>query len=181
MKHLLTQFGLSVGLASYATVGSPSADRRRQQLKHITFMLLFLLAGVGQVWGEEASLTSISTKDVTPQGNDDKGATVSKEFNGVTCLITKNSANQPGFYTSQGIVRYYSSDVMTLSVESGNVITKIEFVMNSGSVGTASPTGLSDNMWTGSSESVSFTGGGTVKITSITVTYSTSGSGNTTD
>lgn len=69
---------------------------------------------------------------------------------------------------------------MTLSVASGNTITKIEFNMNSGAVGTASPTGLSDNTWTGSAESVSFTGGATVKINSITVTYTTGGPANPT-
>lgn len=134
-------------------------------------MLLFLLGSLN-VWGEEATLDKVSTKEVVTTA----GGTVSKEFDGVTCLIKRNSSNQPGFYTSSGIVRYYSKDVMTLSVASGNTITKIEFNMNSGTVGTASPTGLSDNTWTGSAESVSFTGGTTVKINSIIVTYTTGGS-----
>ena len=153
-----------------STVGSPSAHRRGTMLKHYALMLLFLLGSLN-VWGEEATLDKVSTKEVVTTA----GGTVSKEFGGVTCLIKRNSGNQPGFYTSSGIVRYYSKDVMTLSVASGNTITKIEFNMNSGAVGTASPTGLSDNTWTGSAESVSFTGGATVKINSITVTYTTGG------
>ena len=67
MKHLLTQFGLSVGLASYATVGSPSADRRRQQLKHITFMLLFLLGSLN-VWGADKTFTKITSTDDLESG-----------------------------------------------------------------------------------------------------------------
>ena len=67
MKHLLTQFGLSVGLASYATVGSPSADRRRRQLKHITFMLLFLLGSLN-VWGADKTFTKITSTDDLESG-----------------------------------------------------------------------------------------------------------------
>ncbi len=63
MKHLLTQFGLSVGLASYATVGQPSGDRRRRQLKHITFMLLFLLGSLN-VWGETATITFANQTEI---------------------------------------------------------------------------------------------------------------------
>lgn len=161
------------------TVGSPSFDRRGTMLKHYAFMLLFLLGSLN-VWGEEASLSSVSTQDVTAQGKAGQNTSVSKEFSGVTCTVTKKSNNttQPGFYTKSGIVRYYSGDEMTLSVASGNNITAITFVMNSGTVGTASVGTLSqDNLsWSGSAQSVTFTGGATVKIKSIAVTYSTGGS-----
>lgn len=84
MKHFLTQFGLSVGLASYATVGSPSGDRRNSRLKHIAFMLLFLLGSLN-VWGADvvvtldnigAGLTSTAnttaaTTDITATGTTD--------------------------------------------------------------------------------------------------------------
>ena len=146
-------------------------------MKHLKlfFALFAMLAlGVGNAWGAEATLSSISTKNVVTT----KGQSVSTTFDGVTCTVTRNSGNQPGFYTSSGIVRYYSSDVMKLSVASGNVITKIVFAMNSGTVGTANPTGLSSDSetWTGSAESVSFTGSATVKISEIVVTYEASGS-----
>lgn len=135
------------------------------------FLITTLTAFSVQVWGTEATLNSVSTKDVATT----VGASVSLEFDGVTCTCTRHSTNQPGFYTSSGIVRYYSTDVMTLSVASGNTITQIDFVMTSGTVGTASPGTLTGNQWKGSAESVSFTGGGTVKISSITVTYSSGG------
>lgn len=137
-------------------------------MKKITFLLSALLISM-MSFAETATLSSISTKNVATQN----GASVSTTFDGVTCTVTKNSSNQPGFYTSSGIVRYYTKDVMTLSVESGYAITRIDFTMNSGSVGTASPEGLSSTTWTGNAESVSFTGGGTVKISKIVVTYET--------
>ncbi len=144
-----------------------------KNFKH--FLTLFLITTLTafsvNVWGTEATLNSVSTKDVATAA----GASVSLEFDGVTCTCTRHSSNQPGFYTSSGIVRYYANDVMTLSVASGNTITQIDFVMTSGTVGTASPGTLTGNQWKGSAESVSFTGGGTVKISSITVTYSSGG------
>ena len=56
MKHLLTflRHGVSATLAS--TVGSPSFDRRYSALKHLTFMLLFLLGSLN-VWGEVTALS----------------------------------------------------------------------------------------------------------------------------
>lgn len=120
---------------------------------------------------KEATLNSVSTKEVVST----KGGSVSKSFNDVTCQITRNSGNQPGFYTSSGIVRYYSADVMKLAVPSGYVITRIELTYTSGGtshsvdVGNLSTDG---STWTGSSQSVQFTGSGTVKINSIKVIYS---------
>ena len=131
---------------------------------------MLLTFGAGNAWGEEtATLSSISSKNVVTS----KGQSVSTSFGNVTCKVTKNSGNEPGFYTKEGIVRYYENDVMTLSVPAGNTITKIVFTMYSGTPGTANPTGLSLNTWSGSSESVSFTGGVTVKISKIVVTYKT--------
>lgn len=137
----------------------------RQSVLPILFVFLTLCCS--SVWGATATLSSVSTKEVATTN----GGSVSKDFDGVTCTCTKNSTNQPGFYTSSGIVRYYNTDVMTLFVPSGSAITQIVFTMNSGTVGTVSVGSLSSNTWTGSSESVSFTGGGTVKISSIVVTY----------
>ena len=55
----------NVSVTSAATIGSPSFDRRYSALKHLAFMLLFLLAGVGQVWGQTTyeQLTSIANID----------------------------------------------------------------------------------------------------------------------
>ena len=134
-----------------------------------------LALGVGNAWGAEATLSSISTKNVVTT----KGQSVSTTFGDVTCKVTRNSGNQPGFYTSSGIVRYYSGDVMTLSVPSGNTITKVVFTMNSGNVGTVDVGTVSSNTWTGNAESISFTGTATVKITKIVVTYEATSGGQT--
>ena len=147
-------------------------------MKHLKlfFALFAMLAlGVGNAWGAEATLSSISTKNVVTT----KGQSVSTTFGDVTCKVTRNSGNQPGFYTSSGIVRYYSEDVMTLSVPSGNTITKVVFTMNSGNVGTVDVGTVSNNTWTGNAESISFTGTETVKITKIVVTYEATSGGQT--
>ena len=136
-----------------------------------------LALGVGNAWGAEATLSSISTKDVVTT----KGQSVSTTFGDVTCKVTRNSGNQPGFYTSSGIVRYYSEDVMTLSVPSGNTITEVVFTMNSGNVGTVDVGTVSSDTWTGNAESISFTGTATVKITKIVVTYEATSGGQTPD
>ena len=73
----------SVGTTLALTVGSPSAHRRYSALKHLTFMLLFLLGSLN-VWGADAVLNSVSTKEVTAQGNAGQNTSVSKEFSGVT-------------------------------------------------------------------------------------------------
>lgn len=135
------------------------------------FLTLLLISTITlSVWGATATLNTVSTKDVASTA----GASVSLSFSGVTCTCTKNSANSPGFYTKDGIVRYYGSDVMTLSVASGNTITQIDFSYYSGTntAGTASSGTLTGSQWKGSAASVSFTGTGTTKISGITVTYS---------
>jgi hypothetical protein len=147
-------------------------------MKHLKlfFALFAMLAlGVGNAWGAEATLSSISTKNVVTT----KGQSVSTTFGDVTCKVTRNSGNEPGFYTSSGIVRYYSGDVMTLSVPSGNTITKVVFTMNSGNVGTVDVGTVSSNTWTGNAESISFTGTATVKIKKIVVTYEATSGGQT--
>ena len=68
MKHLLSLERLDVGRTLALTVGSPSVHRRGAMLKHIAFLLLFLVVGVGQVWGEDVT----STMDL-----DDQSGTVS--------------------------------------------------------------------------------------------------------
>ena len=45
----------SVGTTLALTVGSPSFDRRHSRLKHLAFMLLFLLGSLN-VWGGEVKI-----------------------------------------------------------------------------------------------------------------------------
>ncbi len=163
MKNIYLLSNPAKTVVSPRTVGVSLPSRCRV----LPILFVFLTLCCSSVWGATATLSSVSTKEVATTN----GGSVSKDFDGVTCTCTKNSTNQPGFYTSSGIVRYYNTDVMTLFVPSGSAITQIVFTMNSGTVGTVSVGSLSSNTWTGSSESVSFTGGGTVKISSIVVTY----------
>ena len=51
----------SVGTTLALTVGSPSVDRRYSALKHLTFILLFLLGSLN-VWGEEVEIVSTFAK-----------------------------------------------------------------------------------------------------------------------
>ena len=146
-------------------------------LKFFFALFAILTLNAATAWGAEATLSSISTKNVVTT----KGQSVSTTFGDVTCKVTRNSGNQPGFYTSSGIVRYYEEDVMTLSVPSGNTITKVVFTMNTGNVGTVDVGTVSSNTWTGNAESISFTGTGTVKITKIVVTYEATSGGETPD
>ena len=124
MKHLLTQFGLSVGLASYATVGSPSADRRRQQLKHITFMLLFLLAGVGQVWG---ATKVISYEDETQDA--ETTISVSNQSSGTAGKVSWSATSATWNGNSNKIRwEWAANSTITFSVESGYIITQVRLL-----------------------------------------------------
>lgn len=170
MKHLLTQFGLSVGLASYATVGSPSADRRRRQLKHITFMLLFLLGSLN-VWGEMVEFNYSNTSWTTTAGAQ------STTISGINISTTNGIKN-----TSNSDFRSYSGATLTVSATSAT-ITEIVFTYSNKDI-TAASVGTwtkSSKTWTGSANSIDFTQDGQVRITKAIVTYTSSGSPETTD
>ena len=59
-------------------------------------------------------------------------------------LLTRNSGNQPGFYTSSGYFRFYNSDTFKLSAAEGITITKIVVTPNGSSFSLSSIEGLSD-------------------------------------
>ena len=65
MRKCLSLWRGDVGRTSALTVGSPSVDRRDWRLKHIAFVLLFLMAGIGQVWGAVVSGTKYTTDPKT--------------------------------------------------------------------------------------------------------------------
>ena len=95
-------------------------------------------------------------------------------------LLTRNSGNQPGFYTSSGYFRFYNSDTFKLSAAEGITITKIVVTPNGSSFSLSSIEGLTDKTWTGNASEVTFTGSGTNKWDKITITYSTDGGGDVT-
>lgn len=94
-----------------------------------------------------------------------------------TILLTRNSGNQPGFYTSSGYIRFYSSDTFKLSAADGITITKIVVTPNGSSFSVNDMTGLnaSTKTWEGSASEVTFTGAGTNKWDKLTITYTTGG------
>lgn len=87
--------------------------------------------------------------------------------------ITRKSGNQPGFYTSSGYIRFYSSDIVEVESLSGDNITGIAITKNGSTAVavTASPGSISSETWSGSSSKVTFTGTGTNKWDKITITY----------
>ena len=94
-----------------------------------------------------------------------------------TILMTRNSGNQPGFYTSSGFIRFYNSDTFKLSAADGITMTKIVVTPNGSSFSLSSMAGLntSTKTWEGSATEVTFTGAGTNKWDKLTITYSDGG------
>lgn len=95
-----------------------------------------------------------------------------------TILMTRNSGNQPGFYTSSGYIRFYNNDTFKLSAADGITMTKIVITSNGSSFSLSSMTGLntSTKTWEGSASEVTFTGSGTNKWDKLTITYTSGGS-----
>lgn len=98
-----------------------------------------------------------------------------------TILLTRNSGNQPGFYTSSGYFRFYTNDTFKLSAADGITITKVVITSygSSFSLNTLEGLNASTKTWTGSASEVTFTGAGTNKWDKLTITYSTSGGSST--
>ena len=68
----------SHGVVTLASaVGSPSAHRRKNILKHTIFILLFLIVGVGNVWGATVTYTITSTSTVSTSGTAPEGSSAS--------------------------------------------------------------------------------------------------------
>lgn len=93
---------------------------------------------------------------------------------GDVTLSTTNGGTNTRIYNSSGTCDlrvYKNGGSLTFSVPDGSVITRI--VVNGATSGyTASVGTLTSGTWTGSNQSVKFTAIGTLKISSITVTYS---------
>lgn len=97
----------SVGTTLALTVGSPSAHRRYSALKHLTFMLLFLLGSLN-VWGDDFSETySYGGSNWTRTGFTDEG-TYYKSLSDGDCVATI-----PGIFTNKTIT---SAVTITLNV-----------------------------------------------------------------
>lgn len=93
---------------------------------------------------------------------------------GDVTLSTTNGGTNTRIYNSSGTCElrvYKGGGSLSFSVPDGSVITRI--VVNGSTSGYSASVGtLSGGTWTGSNQSVKFTATGTLKISSITVTYS---------
>ena len=153
-----------------------------------TVLLLFaLVVGSGNVWAADPEFefnlnelyqngTKVTTKTVISESNGT--LTFTDKDENFTILLTRNSGNQPGFYTGSGYFRFYSSDTFKLTAASGITIKKVVISPNGSSFSLSDLDGLdkSKKTWTGSASEVTFTGAGTNKWDKITITYTSSGS-----
>lgn len=116
----------SVGTTLALTVGSPSAHRRYSALKHLTFMLLFLLGSLN-VWGGEEL---VYTLDGTVTGGTAGYAEASKiEQNSVPWQVMGNTTMNPWRLGGKGLTNQnrsiyctsaFSEDISKVTIETGS-------------------------------------------------------------
>ncbi len=82
----------SVGTTLALTVGSPSVDRRYSALKHLTFMLLFLLGSLN-VWGEDVTATYVFTSQQFAVTLDGVASTAWSATNGTSAQASASNYN----------------------------------------------------------------------------------------
>ena len=150
-------------------------------------MLLTMVATTGEMWGQtrddfEFNLnqlyqngTLVTAKTVI--GTNGGTLTFTDQDENFTILMTRHSSNQPGFYTSSGYIRFYSSDTFKLTAADGITMTMIVVTPNGINFNVAAMDGLntSTKTWEGSATEVTFTGAGTNKWDKLTITYTTGG------
>lgn len=119
-----------------------------------------------------------ATYDFSGQSYENATEVSTATFDGVTVTFDKGTnSNSPKYYTSGTAVRVYAGGTMTVSVAEGKTICRIVITFGDGdntneitvNVGT-----YSDGNWSGSSNSVTFTVGGTTghrRVKSIEVIY----------
>lgn len=176
----------SEGSTLASAVVRPSLDRRSTVVKHLAFMLLFLLGSLN-VWGAEETYTFTDVSTPTTATTD-----------GFTFTFDKGSGGTaPAWNAGNSEARLYAKG--SLTIDGGeNTITSIVFtyVVNKNKSGKAptitSVSGTSNsgtwdessNTWsdaTGDNEIVFSTSGeaGNLGFKSVTITYSTGGGGKT--
>lgn len=173
----------SVGTTLALTVGSPSAHRRYSALKHLTFMLLFLLGSLN-VWG--ASPETISFASYSTSGTASQADFVITWDGNTSCTIVQAKGTGNNVANNTTSPRWYQNNSITITPKSGITITKIVFTgsgsnyngqtmsfsAGSGSVSSNATT------WNGSitsSSSLVVTPGKQFRPGSVVVTYTTGG------
>ncbi len=132
------------------------------------------VGGGGDLVGDEETI------DLTEQGFNDQQVVSSAEGTVATATFAKGSgSNDPKYYNNGTAVRVYGGNTITISGGTRNII-KIEFTFGSsdGSNAITANTGsFTSPTWTGKSNSVTFTIGGTSgnrRIQAIKITYEAS-------
>ena len=188
MKHFLSLLGLDVNKTLCLTVGSPSAHRRNSRLKHLAFMLLFLLGSLN-VWGDEVTLTlSDATTDTwTNQGASGSGTAIAMNDNTVTGITLSGTSGYCN--TSSGYTQVYASSTFTISSTVGDITKIVINAKYKKTEGSIADENSNSKSLTGSFADYTFnyTGVSSMTFTStkqnyvayITVTYTPSGGGST--
>jgi len=165
--------------------------KRRFTILTAAIALLTILAFPMGMWGQTDGDFEFNLNQLYQNGELVTAKTVIETTGGTltftdqnenfTILITRNSGNQPGFYTSSGYIRFYNSDTFKLSSAEGITITKVVVTPNGSSFNVSAMTGLnaSTRTWTGSASEITFTGSGTNKWDKLTITYTTGSSSTT--
>ena len=132
------------------------------------------------VSGGEELVGDEETIDLTEQGFNDQQVVSSVEGTVATATFAKGSgSNDPKYYNNGTAVRVYGGNTITISGGTRNII-KIEFTFGSSDGSnaiTASTGSFTSPTWTGKSNSVTFTIGGTSgnrRIQAIKITYEAS-------
>ena len=117
MKHLLTFLRHDVSATLALTVGSPSFDRRYSALKHLAFMLLFLLGSLN-VWGEEVTIYAENFGD---NGSSNTAVASATCYSASTIMFTTgHQTSVASNYSSDGKVGKKSVSPSDNSGASGN-------------------------------------------------------------
>ena len=97
MKHFLTLLRQDVGKTLALTVGSPSVHRRSAMLKPLFFAVLFLIAGIGNVWATDYDLvyTLDGTVTSSASGSSAYATAIDIEVNGITWNVMGNTTLNP--------------------------------------------------------------------------------------
>lgn len=197
MKHLLSLERLDVGRTLALTVGSPSVHHRGTVLKHIAFMLLFLVVGVGQVWGEDVTISNEDNSG-TCVWTDGTATITQVKWAGTTAVSSNYATN----------LRVYGGHVLLFDAGEGNTWKSFQYTVATNYYGKTVKWGSSSSEITssnynsataGTGSLVSTSGGSStlnftsnryayiynsatssptqLRITSFTATYETSGGG----
>lgn len=108
-------------------------------------------------------------------------AVTSLQFGAVTATFASNGGTSPAYYNTGSAIRAYAKNTITFTGAVGITITEIKFTFAAGegtNAITVNSGSFSTNTWTGASNEVKFTIGGTSghrRIATIEVTYAVDG------